>query len=640
MKRLLFDTESDGLLEDATKIHCIAAVDVDTGETWDFKPTDPYAKCVEVLDSADVLIGHNIMRHDVPLMEKVWGWKINKRILDTMIIARLEYPNLQGHTLKAWGERLGTHKGDYAEIKRAEALAQGIKDEKAILRYVWGQWNEEMHAYMVQDRDTNLALWRHLNPDSYSQEAIELEHRIARVCNLMEKSGVPFDTSAAGLLHTSLIEKRDAIEKQLIEKFGFWYAPISPTNSIFTPKRDNAKQGYVANCPCTKLKLVRFNPGSRDHIAKVLLGKGWKPEKFTPSGKPEINEETVASIILQYPEMEGLGEYLMISKRLGQLAEGKQAWLTQVDGTGYIHGAINPMGTATSRASHFRPNLAQVPKVGSPYGAECRSLFYARQGWKLIGADMSGLELRGFAHYLAPLDGGKYANAVVDGDPHWLHTQYMGLTENPEQDPESKLDKIIRNGSKTFIYGFIYGCGNRKAGNIIFDTCLQVKQMTGDRALLDKFFPHGPSEAAFVRVGKKVRGDFTARLKGLWQLRDKLDHYKPKGYLPGLDGRRIPIESEHSMLNYVIQSCGAILCKRWVCDAFDAMEGQWKHGWDGDFVFGLWVHDEVQVWVKEGLEEEAATILTTAAQNAGVPYGFRVRLDSEAKVGRTWAETH
>jgi hypothetical protein len=181
------------------------------------------------------------------------------------------------------------------------------------------------------------------------------------------------------------------------------------------------------------------------------------------------------------------------------------------------------------------------------------------------------------------------------------------------------------------------------AGTIVYECCLQAERMAGEEgvALLHKFFPHGGSEAALRRVGKKVREQFLTRLDGFSQLKDKLQRCVPKGWIPGLDGRRIPIKSEHSMLNYLIQGSGAILCKRWVCEAFDDILAQgYKHGWDGDFVFGLWVHDEIQVWVRDGLEEKIAPLLTEAARDAGKPYGFRVRLDSEAKVGRTWAETH
>jgi DNA polymerase-1 len=666
MRRLLFDTESNGFVANATKVHCIGAVDVDTEERLDFGPGD-IGSAIEALSRADVLIGHNIQRHDIPLLTKLRGWAPTHDVIirDTMICARLKYPNVKDtdddlirkgvmpagkdyrgkHTLGAWGYRLGIHKGDYAKIKEAEALAKGIDDPDAIIRYVWGEWNEEMHSYMLQDVGTNYALWKHIEIDAYAQEPVELEHRIAYVCNEMEKAGVPFDLQAAGALHTKLVARQHEIEKQLKEQFGSWEAPISPDpkKCIFIPKKDNKKLGYTKGVAVHKTKIVTFNPSSRDHIAKVLIDRGWKPTQFTPGGKPEINEEVVEGIVSRFPEMEGLGEYLMLDKRISQLAGGTQAWLKVVQDDGRIHGVINPMGTTTSRAAHMFPNLGQVPNAASPYGPECRALFYAPPGWSIVGCDESGLELRGLAHYLHPLDGGTYAKVVLEGDVHWMHANVMGLSDE-QRDKHNKLHTIIReDGTKRFIYAYIYGCWDHMAGEIIYG-CLAKARREGaaGEALYQKFFgDREVTEAALKRVGKSVRDAFATRIVGFSKLKHKIAEQVDRfGWLPGLDGRRIPVRSDHSALNFLIQSAGAIICKRWVCDSFDELKAKYKHGWDGDFVFGLWVHDEVQVWCRNGIEKEVSEILLKNARQAGEPYGFRLPLGGEAKIGRTWAETH
>jgi DNA polymerase-1 len=671
MKRLLFDSESDGFVKDATKVHCIAAVDVDTGECFDWKP-DEINQAVEALDKADVVIGHNIQRHDIPLMTKLLKWKPRSGVLvrDTMICARLIYPDVKAedderirrgtmpagrdyrgkHTIAAWGYRLGRHKGDYAAVKMAEALAKGIDEPEAITRYTWHTWSPEMHEYMIQDVATNRALWDYLAVDRYSQEAVELEHRIARVCDEMEKAGVPFDVKAAGNLHAELIQKKHEIEQALIAQFGSWYQPISPNPSKaeFTPKRNDAKLGYVAGQTCTKIKHVTFNPGSREHIARVLLKQGWKPEKFTDGGKPQINEEVVDSLVSRFPEMEGLSQYLMLDKRLSQLADGEQAWLKVVKDDGRIHGVTNPMGTATSRAAHYQPNLGQVPNMASPYGKECRSLFYAPPGWSVVGCDASGLELRGLAHYLHLLDGGEYAKVVLDGDVHWMHANVMGLVEG-ERDKHNKLHTIVReDGSKRFIYAYIYGCGDAKAGEIIFNCLAKAKRDGGEEGakLYDKFCGSRPvGESTLKRIGKAVRNDFVTRIKGFDKLKQKLVMQVEKfGWLPGLDGRKVPARSEHSALNFLIQSAGSIICKRWIADSFEELCSTLKYDaedpWKGDFVFCLWVHDEVQVWVRNGHEETVREVLLRNAKKAGDPYGFRVALEGGAKIGKTWADTH
>ena len=664
--RLLFDIETDGLLESATKVHCAAVINVDTGEHCDYQRLG-IPQFLHELEMADTLIGHNIQRFDLPVLAKLYGFSPRAKILDTFIIAKLIHPDvaetdreliIRGkmpagneyagkHSLAAWGYRLGEHKGDYAKIKEAEAISKGITDPDAITRYVWGEWNYEMHQYMLQDAQTTYALWQHLDVSGYSELAIQLEHRIAAVCDDMESTGVPFDSDGAARLHSELVTRRGNIERELTERFGSWYQPVSPDpkRATFTPKRDNARLGYVAGAACTKLKLVEFNPSSRDHIARVLRLRGWQPTEFTPGGKPKINEETVESIVARYPEFAGLGEYLMLDKRISQLANGDSALLQHVRSNGRIHGIVNPMGTVTGRASHFRPNLGQVPNLANPYGKEFRSLFSAPAGWTVVGADMQGLELRGLAHYLAPLDGGSYARTVLEGDPHWQHALAMGLAETSERDPDSKLDRIIReDGSKRFIYAFLYGCGNRKAGEIIYTTVLKAARQCGEPGLrlYKRFFSSSdfPSQQKLARVGGSVRSQFLTKIPALAKLKGHIKReVESTGTLPGLDRRRIKVRSEHSALNALIQCAGAVLCKEWVVDTVQQLE-QSGLVWGKDYFVGLWVHDEMQIWCHDEHADLVKGVIVEQAEKAGEPFGFRVRLDSEAKIGPNWAATH
>jgi DNA polymerase I len=640
--RLLFDLEANGLLDQATKVHCIGAVDVDTGATWDVswdRDDDHIETATIALDQADTLIGHNILRYDLPLLKKLYGWAPRPGVLirDSMVCGRLIVPNVKErdyariareptwgmpkkligrHSLEAWGWRLGERKAPYDGG--------------------WEEWTPEMHSYMVQDVQTTLKLWDWLKVDSYSQNAVDLEHRIALVCDLMETEGVPFNVEAAQGLHAHLMGRQEAITKQLVAQFGSWFAPKN-NQQPFVPKKDNKKHGYVAGAPCTQLKLVTFNPGSRDHIIKVLKDRGWKPREFTPAGKPELNEAVISGLPSLFPETAPLADYLMIDKRLSQLSDGDQAWLKAVKDDGRIHGAINPMGTGTSRASHFYPNLAQVPSVKSPYGRECRSLFYAPKGWSLLGADMDGLELRGLAHFLAKYDGGAYGKVVLDGDPHWTNAMAMGLVDG-DRDKSNQLHTIAREaGSKRFIYAYIYGCGLEKAGQIIYECCLDAKK-AGYPELYNEFF--GKSRD-LRKVGRKVCNDFATKITGFTKLKTDIGKWlATHDWLPGLDNRRIPVRSEHSALNFLIQSAGAILCKRWLVGAHEEISKRFRTGWDGEVSPVLWVHDEIQLAIRDGLEHEVGAIVVNNARKAGEAYDFRIRIDSSCKVGKSWADTH
>jgi DNA polymerase-1 len=261
---------------------------------------------------------------------------------------------------------------------------------------------------------------------------------------------------------------------------------------------------------------------------------------------------------------------------------------------------------------------------------------------KFLGADMSGLELRGLAHYLAPLDGGAYMRQVLEGDVHWVNAQAMGLATG-DRDKHNALHTIIReDGSKRFIYAYIYGCGDDKAGEIIYNCLSKAKRDGGEagQALYVKFFGEGvPGEKRLKAVGKKVRSGFLTSIDGFANLKAKLALQVDKhGWVPGLDGRRIPTRSEHSALNFMIQSCGAILCKRWMADSFDVLCGRFTLG--TDFQFVLWVHDELQLLVREGIEDSVIAILKRCAEEAGAPYGFRGPLEAQAKVGLSWRDTH
>lgn len=654
---------------------------------------------IALLDKADMIIGHNWQRHDGPLITKLTKWRPRPGVLvrDTMVLSRLIFPNLKAsdkqlvmsgkmppgikyqgrHTIGAWGYRLGNPKGDYAELRRAKALAEGLTDEKAILEYIWGEWNEDMHEYMLQDRSTGLSLWRRLKPDDYAQPPIELEHRVARVCDAIEQAGVPFNREAAGELHAELVGRKDVLETKLKATYGYWYAPVSPNPSkaLYVPKVASREPGVTngdvqivdvddpkrpgktkkkrlfTGYPCTKIKQVMFNPGSSDHLIKVLTDRGWKPTKFTDAGKASMDEEVIESISVRFPEMEGLAELLMINKRLSQLVGGKSSKYPLIDSVqpdGRIHGVINPMGTVTSRGAHMFPNLGQVPSAKKPYGVAFRKLFYAPKGWRFIGADQQGLELRALAHYLHKHDGGKYAKTVIEGDPHWLHACVMGLAEG-ERDKHNKLHTIVReDGSKRFIYAYIYGCGDEKAGAIVYEALLNARRNGGDdgEAVYLKFFgDKAVTEDKLRKVGKSVRDAFLTRIDGFSTLQSKLQEQVERlARVPGLDGRRIPTRSKHSSLNFMLQSAGAILCKRWLADAFEEccekFGYDWADPWSGKFVFVLWCHDEIQLCVREGYEGAVGEVLVRCARKAGEPYDFRVPLDSEWESGDNWAETH
>lgn len=328
------------------------------------------------LDCASELIGHNIIGYDLPVLQRLYDYVPNARITDTLVMSRLVYPNRRerdvthrwkhldtklygSHSLKAWGQRLDFAKGDYGQTEDA-----------------WEKLSEAMVEYCIQDVELTHKLYGILKPKLQSRKALSLEQELTVICNRQERHGIPFDVDRAQHFYSELCGRRSELQTELIDKFGWWY-----TGELREPK---TKPSY------SKLIKVVFNPRSRQHIAKRLKDfYNWKPTEFTPSGEPKVDESVLSK--LEYPEAKLLTEYLLVNKRISQLAEGDQAWL-KLERNGRIHGRVNTMGSVTSRCSHSHPNLAQIPSVSAPYGKECRELFSAPEGFRFLGVDISGLE--------------------------------------------------------------------------------------------------------------------------------------------------------------------------------------------------------------------------------------------------------
>lgn len=585
MNPLIFDIETDAL-DGYTKVHSIVVRDAVEGNilasTYEEIGHD---ESLRLLKQASVIVGHNVINFDLPVLEKLLGFTSKANVVDTLVLSRLCYPDLRtddfkregfpkdiigSHSLKAWGHRLGILKDEFGE--QAD----------------WSRWTEQMQDYCEQDTEVTRKLWHHLIQQGISDRSWTLEHQVAAICRDIERSGWHFDISGAERLTAHLITKRIDLKERLVK--------------VFPPKKEVLK---------TKTKTIPFNPGSRLDIARGLNELyGWKPVLVTPSGQPRIDEEILSE--LKYPEAELLTEYLLVVKRLGQVAEGEEAWIKLVK-AGRIHGRINPGGTITGRASHARPNMAQVPASRSPYGKECRSLFLPRRGWSLVGADASGLELRCLSHYLTSYDDGAYGKAVVSGDIHWQNAVAFGLVPaGTKRDKNDRKHEEARNQSKTLIYAMIYGAGDQKLGSVLNED---------------------------ARVGKRLRASFEKKVPAYKMLKDAVTSASKRGYLLGMDGRKLPIRSQHSALNTLLQSAGAVVMKvalvNFVWDM--SLDGL---AWGTDYAVIGWIHDEFQIECRPELAKRVGAGAVQSIVSAGPSLGFRCPLDGEYRAGSSWAETH
>lgn len=692
---LVTDIEADNLLEKVTQFHCGVIYDYSTDEYVSYRPWD-FGAYLDALEAevarGGLIVFHNGHKYDAPALTKLAKLQLNREfhlprenVVDTLVLSRLQYANIKdsdmgllrsgklpgrrfgSHALEAWGYRLGQMKGEYKDDFKAALEEQG---EEYVEGMEWKSFNEPMMAYNVQDVVVTKALLEKLLSDKHyfppeidftdvgsafwteSCEAVWLEHRAAWLLAKQERNGFPFDTKAIEALYVELASRRAELLKELTDTFGTWYQPKGGTELFKHPRTGKplpkyprvkypktgtvylkdgktlAKGETMKDAPWTPIEHVVFNPSSREHIAKKLQEAGWVPTEFTDKGAPKVDDEVLEHVRVDDPEKQKcidlIKEYLMIQKRIGQAAEGDKAWLRYVQEDGKIHGSVNPNGAVTGRATHSFPNLGQVPGVRSPYGEPCRAAFGAEHHldgltglpWVQAGIDASGLELRCLAHFMSKYDGGAYADVILNGDIHTVNQQAAELP--------------TRDNAKTFIYGFLYGAGDEKIGQIVGAGKERGKE------LKKKFLENTPAIAALREGIQQTLVESSRWVGGEQQVKWK------RRWIKGLDGRKVHVRSPHAALNTLLQSAGALICKLWIVETEELLlKAGLKHGWDGDFAYMAWVHDEIQVACRTPeIAQQVIDIAQQAMRNVGEHFKFRCRLDTEGKMGPNWAVCH
>jgi len=615
MTAYVLDLETNGLLHKLDRVHCLVLRHVGTGEVISCanQPGHPSIEAgLDYIAEARQLVGHNLLKFDLPVLRKLYPNLILRPdcdIYDTLVVSRLLFPEIESedeskyshieskykgrHSLAAWGERLGTSK---IKFKAEAPLEPGEK--------VWDNWSAAMQTYCEGDTLVSLELYNYMLTQEISTRAFDLEHEFCRIMAEQEKFGFPFNEKAAYALVNVLKARRTELDDQLQDVFP----PIKE-------ERISAKTGKPL-----KTKITVFNPGSRQQTAERLQQR--YPEIVfgsTEKGNIKVDDDVLEKLGEKYPEAKMLAEYQLLNKRLGQIVDGKEAWLNhcRVYNDGRIHGNVNTNSCVSGRVSHSNPNVSQVPSVGAPFGAECRALFYAPEGWDLVGADASGLELRALAAWLAYFDDGVYAGLVSDPsvDIHAHNAALFGL-----YDPASgKIPKAARDLSKRLTFGVLYGAGVKKAGSIVCPEATEDEQ---------------------YRQGKVTIDTFYVNLPAIKQLKDLIDRrITQNGHLIGIDGRKLLIRSRHSALNQLLQSTGAILMKKATCIFWDTVT---KAGLDPgeDFQPVGYFHDELQVLARPQHSEFIAKSIVDGIRQSGEYFELKCPFTGEYRIGKNWEETH
>ena len=574
---LVFDIETDDL--NATKVWCIVAQNPVSGEVFKFPP-DKLEEGYQFLQTADKLIGHNIIGFDIPLVEKFGNVDLSDKIvIDTLVLSRLFNPTRDGgHSLETWGYKLG-----YPKIEFEDYL----------------NYSEDMLTYCVRDVELNTKVLQELRKESrgFKKDCIDLEQGVAKIMKQQEQDGFAFDMQSALTLLAELREKKQQIEDEVHSTFKPKWVDTKQVTPYIKKDGNLSKRGMTdeeyQRCldtnnfnPFMRQTLQEFNLGSRKQIGEYLIDFGWNPDRFTPTGQPIVDEKTLSKIT-HIHEAKLIADFLLLQKRIAQI----DSWVEAVKDDGRIHGFVIPNGTITGRMSHRNPNVAQVPSIHSPYGKECRACWTVPEGHKLVGVDASGLELRMLAHYM---DDKEYINEIINGDIHTTNQNFAGLKS--------------RDQAKTFIYALVYGAGDEKIGSII----------KGSRA-----------------EGKRLRERFLSSLPTYRTLKERVDRAASKNYLKGLDGRKLYIRNKHAALNTLLQGAGAILMKKALVNLDSVLK---LNAIDHRFVANI--HDEWQIEVKESQADFVGETAVKSIIEAGEHFNLRCPMDGEYKVGGNWSDTH
>ena len=574
---LVFDIETDGL--EATKVWCLVAQDAETKEVYKFTP-DNLDEGYKFLTTATRLIGHNIIGFDIPLVEKFGGVDLSAiEVIDTLVLSRLFNPTRDGgHSLATWGYKLGYPKIEFED---------------------YYNYSEEMMNYCVRDVELNTKVLEELRKESkgFEKDCISIEQGVAKIMKQQEADGFEFDMPLALGLLAELREKKQLIESEVHETFKPKWVDTKQVTPYIKKDGNLSKRGMTdeeyQRCldtdnynPFMRQTLQEFNLGSRKQIGEYLIDFGWKPDRFTPTGQPIVDEKTLSKIT-HIHEAKLIADFLLLQKRIAQI----DSWVEAVKDDGRVHGFVIPNGTITGRMAHRNPNVAQVPSHGSPYGKECRSCWIVEDGYKLVGVDASGLELRMLAHYM---DDKEYVNEIINGDIHTANQNFAGLKS--------------RDQAKTFIYALVYGAGDEKIGSII----------KGSRT-----------------AGKQLRERFLSSLPAYRTLKERVDRAATKTFLKGIDGRKLYIRNKHAALNTLLQGAGAILMKKALIMLDDILKLNTI-----DYRFVANIHDEWQIEVKESQADFVGEMAVKCIIDAGEHFNLRCPMDGEYKVGGNWSETH
>ena len=612
--QLIFDIETDGFLEDMTKCHVLVCQDAVTKKVYTF--TDIKVG-LNLMARADVLIGHNIIGFDLMALEKLYDWKpsSNTILIDTWVMSQtLNFNRPHKHGLAGWGKHLG-----YAKIDNSEWAADGFKTyDPRMIQYCQNDVELNTKVYEVLLAELQKAI----KNNNLIKKGLRVEHDIAVFESMVRKKGWLFDLHKAQdnlRLMTrhmnkieSIIEPKLGTTKVFIDKLpktakytkkGLYTATTARILTEYTGKTVIGEDALSDNPPIKpgeefqRSKIEKVTLSNMDLVKQWLTSIGWKPDDWNVKkgydGQwirtgPKLTSTSLAKLGRQGKLID---RYYTIKNRKATI----ESWLERIqkDDTGNyrLHGRMFTIGTPSFRCRH--EVIVNLPAVDAAYGRMLRELFIAEPGYRVVGADSAGNQLRGLCHYVGDKS---YTDLVVNGDQHTRNADVLGCS---------------RSVAKSFLYAILFGAGDAKLG----------QTLTG---------------VSSVPKGKEARQKFMANLPGFEQLVNKLratfNHF---GSIPGLDGRKVYARSDYQVLNYLLQAAEGVTCKAAVSYAMNKIKEE-----SLDAYPAIFYHDE-QAWVSSDKDSKrVGEILQESFREAPKWFGVECMDGGDYVIGNSYAEVH
>ena len=624
MSRFVFDIETDDLLLECTKCHIIAAYNIDTQEMKYWLEGD--LSWMKVFDEATLLIGHNILGFDIFALEKLFKWKPNKdtNFHDTLIMSQvLDYKRFPDgrHSLEAWGEFLGNPKivfDDFSMFTQ-EMLTYCLQDVNL---------NVEVYARLLSELRTNSEGRPNLKP------YLKAEHYVSRWCSKAQLEGWPFHVTEAKALFEKMEVELNEVRDKLLPLLGMKTVATDKKLGVVLPKlpkwvKNGCYDAHTARWfeitpeeglfdeplidgPYSRVEFVPLDLDSVQDVKVFLFRNDWQPTEW--NYKTEVDEEgsitkTKTSPKITEDSLEFLGgdgklycDFLTTKSRHSIL----NTWLKNVDSNGNLHGDCFTIGTPSMRARHSI--IVNVPAADSAWGKEMRQLFGVKPGWKFIGADSSGNQARGLAHYLKDE---AFIKTLLEGDVHQYNADIL-----TEALAEMKITHIVPRGvAKRILYAFLFGAAGAKLWGYIF----------------------GVQEA---KKGTTLKNKFIKAVPGFKVLLEKLDtaysitKKHGDGFVRGIGGNKIYVDSYHKLLVYLLQACEKVTCSAACMLLMQGLEEE-----NIPYQPLIFMHDELDFMVPEEYSERASIIAKKAFKDGPAIFGVTI-MDGESKTGNNWYECH